>query len=146
VVAVERDPAAVARLRGNATAHGVVVEVAEGEAPAALDRLPDPDRAFVGGGGIPVLDAVLRRLRPGGEVVAAYAAVDRAAAAFGRLGNLVELGIGRGVALPGGGVRLAAENPVFVAWGPTPLRTGDEERPSGGGNRHQFDPGGGCRS
>ena len=146
VVAVERDPAAVARLRGNATAHGVVVEVAEGEAPAALDRLPDPDRAFVGGGGIPVLDAVLRRLRPGGEVVAAYAAVDRAAAAFGRLGNLVELGVGRGVALPGGGVRLAAENPVFVAWGPTPLRTGDEERPSGGGNRHQFDPGGGCRS
>ena len=61
---------------------------------------------------------MLRRLRPGGVVVAAYAALDRAAAAFARLGNLVELGVGRGVSLPDGGVRLAAENPVFVVWGP----------------------------
>jgi precorrin-6Y C5,15-methyltransferase (decarboxylating) len=90
----------------------------EGEAPASLGPLPDPDRAFVGGGGLAALDATLARLRPGGRVVATYAALDRAAAAFDRLGHLVELGVSRGQALPGGGVRLAAENPVFLAWGP----------------------------
>jgi hypothetical protein len=31
-----------------------------------LADLPDPERAFVGGGDIVVLDAVLERLRPGG--------------------------------------------------------------------------------
>ena len=36
-------------------------------------RAPDPDRVFLGGGGIDVLDAVLRRLPPGGVVVANYA-------------------------------------------------------------------------
>ena len=54
----------------------------------------------MGGGGLDVLDAVLARLAPGGRVVAAFAALDRAAV------------------LPDGGIRLAAENPVFVAWGP----------------------------
>ena len=120
VVAVERDPDQVARLRDNAARHEVVVEVVQGGAPAALAGLPDPDRAFVGGGGTDVLDAVLARLRPGGVVVAAYAALDRAATAFGRLGHLVEVGIARGVALPDGGVRLAAQNPVFIAWGGRP--------------------------
>jgi precorrin-6Y C5,15-methyltransferase (decarboxylating) len=118
VVAVERDGDQVARLRSNAARHVVAVEVLEGTAPAALDGLPDPDRAFVGGGGIGVLEAVLARLRPGGVIVATYAAIDRAAAAFGRLGHMVEVSVSRGAALPGGGVRLAAENPVFVAWGP----------------------------
>jgi hypothetical protein len=50
--------------------------------------------------------------------VAAFAAMDRAAAAAARLGNLVQLGVSRARVLPDGGVRLAAENPVFVAWGP----------------------------
>ncbi|HEV3402130.1 MAG TPA: precorrin-6y C5,15-methyltransferase (decarboxylating) subunit CbiE [Acidimicrobiales bacterium] len=118
VLAVERRADDAARARANAAAAGVAVEVVEGEAPACLGPLPDPDRAFVGGGGLAALDATLVRLRPGGRVVATYAALDRAAAAFDRLGHLVELGVSRGQALPGGGVRLAAENPVFVAWGP----------------------------
>ena len=54
-----------------------------------LADLPDPDRVFVGGGGLGVLDAALGRLRPGGVVVATYAAIDRAAAAGTRLGHLV---------------------------------------------------------
>ena len=58
------------------------------------------------------------RLRPGGRVVATYAALDRAAAAFERLGHLVQVGVSRGQPVPGGGVRLAATNPVLVAWGP----------------------------
>ena len=115
VIAVDRD---VERVRANATTHGVRVEVVEGEAPAVLAGLPDPDRAFVGGGGLDVLDAVLARLVPGGRVVAAFAAVDRAAAAAIRLGHMVQLGVSRAAVLPDGGIRLAAENPVFVAWGP----------------------------
>lgn len=118
VFAVERNDDDVDRIRTNVADHGVAVTVVAGEAPAALDGLPDPDRAFVGGGGLAVLDAVLDRLRPGGVVVAAYAALDRAAAAADRLGNLVQLGVSRGEQLPDGAWRLAAENPVFLAWGP----------------------------
>ena len=118
VIAVERDTEQAQRVRANATKHGVRVEVVEGDAPAVLGGLADPDRAFVGGGGLDVLDAVLDRVASGGRVVAAYAALDRAAAAAARLGHLVQLGVSRGRMLPDGGVRLAAENPVFVAWGP----------------------------
>jgi precorrin-6Y C5,15-methyltransferase (decarboxylating) len=113
VYAVERD---AAELRVNAQDTGV--HVVEGEAPAALSTLPAPDRVFVGGGGIDVFDAVLDRLADGGAVVAAFAAMDRAVTAAARLGHLVQVGVARGSRLPDGGMRLAAENPVFVVWGP----------------------------
>ncbi|MDQ1396130.1 MAG: precorrin-6B C5,15-methyltransferase / cobalt-precorrin-6B C5,C15-methyltransferase [Acidimicrobiaceae bacterium] len=118
VYAVERVAADAERIIANAAEHEVDIAVRCGEAPAALDDLPDPDRAFVGGGGIAVLDAVIARLRPGGTVVATYAAIDRAAEAARRLGSLVQVGVARGERLPDGSFRLAAENPVFVAWGP----------------------------
>ncbi|MGH9224083.1 MAG: precorrin-6y C5,15-methyltransferase (decarboxylating) subunit CbiE [Acidimicrobiales bacterium] len=117
VYAVERSSDDVTRLRTNA--QGTAVTVVHGEAPAAFGGLPDPDRAFVGGGGLAVLDAVVERLRPGGTVVASYAALDRAAAAAVRLGNLVQVTVARGVPVgEGDAIRLAAENPVFVCWGP----------------------------
>ena len=94
------------------------MDVVTGRAPAALTGLPDPDRAFVGGGGRAVLSAVLDRLRPGGRVVATYAALDRAVSAAEQLGALVQVCVSRGRRLPDGGLRLAAENPVFVVWGP----------------------------
>lgn len=118
VVAVERDSGDAERARANSVAHGVGVGVVHGSAPGCLASLADPDRVFVGGGGLGVLDAVLARLRPGGRVVATYAAVDRAAAAAERLGHLVQVQVSRGQRLPDGSFRLAAENPVFVAWGP----------------------------
>jgi precorrin-6B C5,15-methyltransferase / cobalt-precorrin-6B C5,C15-methyltransferase len=117
VIALERHAEDVRRIEANATEHGVTIEVVHGEAPGALEPLPDPDRVFVGGGGLAVLDAVLARLRPGGRVVATFAALDRAAAAYERLGNLAEVSVGRGRPLAGG-VRLEAENPAFVVWGP----------------------------
>jgi precorrin-6Y C5,15-methyltransferase (decarboxylating) len=119
VVAVESDHESADRIEANARTHGVAVDVVRGEAPAALAGLPDPDRAFVGGGGIEVLDAVLTRLRPGGVVVANFALVDRAVQAWHRLGNVVQVAVARGLGTgPGDEVRLAAENPVFVCWGP----------------------------
>jgi len=117
VFAVERQADDVERLRLNASGTGVVV--VEGEAPAILAGLPDPDRVFVGGGGLNVLESVMGRLRPDGVVVATYAALDRAAAAASRLGHVVQIAVSRGVPLGGSGaLRLAAENPVFVCWGP----------------------------
>jgi len=118
VWAVDRDGDAAAQTAENAGRHGVSVEVVTGEAPEVLAGLPDPDRLFVGGGGLAVLEAAVGRLRPGGRVVATYAGLERAAAAAGLLGHLVQVGVARGRPLADGGLRLSAENPIFVAWGP----------------------------
>ncbi|MGH9078125.1 MAG: precorrin-6Y C5,15-methyltransferase (decarboxylating) subunit CbiT, partial [Acidimicrobiales bacterium] len=121
VYAVDRPPAG-SRGGGDdleANTAGTGVRVVWGSAPEVLATLPDPDRVFVGGGGLDVLDAVLGRLRPGGVVVATYAAMDRAAAAASRLGQVVQVSVSRGVPVgPDGALRLAALNPVFVCWGP----------------------------
>jgi precorrin-6Y C5,15-methyltransferase (decarboxylating) len=117
IFAVEQNAEQVALLRRNLG--GSSVTVVEGKAPAAFEGLPDPDRAFVGGGGLDVLDAVLHRLRPGGNLVATYASIDRAVAAASRLGNMVQIAVSRAVPIgTEGALRLAAENPVFVCWGP----------------------------
>jgi precorrin-3B C17-methyltransferase/precorrin-6y C5,15-methyltransferase (decarboxylating) CbiE subunit/precorrin-6Y C5,15-methyltransferase (decarboxylating) CbiT subunit len=124
VIAVERDPAAAAAVVANAAALGAIVEVVTGAAPAALAGLPAPDRVFAGGGGLEVLDACLAAARSGGRVVATYAAVDRALAARERLGSLAQVSVDVAAALPDGGVRFVADNPVFVAWGDV-ARSGD---------------------
>lgn len=124
VFALEAADEDAERISANATAAGVGVHVLAGTAPGSLRALPDPDRAFVGGGGIDVLEAVLARLAPGGQVVATFAALDRAVEAAHLLGNLIEVRADRGERLPDGAWRLAANNPVFVAWGPA-------ERPAG---------------
>jgi precorrin-6Y C5,15-methyltransferase (decarboxylating) len=120
VLAVEQRPDDAGRIRENASRLGAAITVVEGAAPDALVGLPDPDRVFVGGGGLDVLDAVIGRLRPGGRIVANYAALDRAVAAAGRLGHLVQIAASRGEQFPDGTWRLAAANPVFVVWGPQP--------------------------
>lgn len=78
--AVERRPGAAALIGANADRLGVrPTAVLEGEAPAALAPLPDPDRVLIGGGGRDrrvVLEAVLDRLRPGGVVVLPLATVE----------------------------------------------------------------------
>jgi precorrin-6Y C5,15-methyltransferase (decarboxylating) len=70
-IAIERDPARVARIRRNASACGVPgLEVIEGAAPAALAGLAAPSSIFVGGGATDaVLDAALAALKSGGRLV-----------------------------------------------------------------------------
>jgi precorrin-6B C5,15-methyltransferase / cobalt-precorrin-6B C5,C15-methyltransferase len=120
VVAVERDPAQCARLVANASAHRVDVRLIEGEAPAVLDGLPEPDAVFVGGGGPDVVRAAAK-VSP--RVVVALAALDRLApcrAALREAGHLVDgvqLAASRFAELPDGSVRLAATNPVLLLWG-----------------------------
>ncbi|MFF9090729.1 precorrin-6y C5,15-methyltransferase (decarboxylating) subunit CbiE [Streptomyces sp. NPDC014991] len=125
VVAVEKTADGVERVRANAAAHGVDVDVVHGSAPEALSALPgDPDAVFVGGGGreLPaVVTACARRARR--TVVVAVAALDRVpaarealtAAGFGCDGVLLQSS--RLAPLPGDVTRLAATNPVFLLWG-----------------------------
>lgn len=127
VIAVESNGPDADRAVANAAAFGAPVQIVHGAAPGALADLPDPDRVFVGGGGLDVLDAAWARLRPGGRLVATFAAVDRAAEAHRRLGSLVQVSVDRADTLPDGGVRFAADNPVFVAWGHKP-RAGSTDR------------------
>jgi precorrin-6B C5,15-methyltransferase / cobalt-precorrin-6B C5,C15-methyltransferase len=124
VIALDRDPPAEKLIAANAAAHGVPVEVVVGAAPAALDGLPEPDAVFVGGGGVAVLAACAAR-RPA-RIVAAFAAVERigpalaALAAAGYRTGGTQLQANRLAALPDGGHRLAATNPVTVVWGELP--------------------------
>jgi precorrin-6Y C5,15-methyltransferase (decarboxylating) len=129
VVAVDRDPAACELVRRNATTFGVRVEVVCLAAPQGLDRLPDPDVVFVGGGGPDVLAACAAR-RPA-RLVAAYATVEHvgpAIAALRAAGYRAEgsqLQASRLAELPDGAHRLAALNPVTVLWAePVVARTG----------------------
>jgi precorrin-6B C5,15-methyltransferase / cobalt-precorrin-6B C5,C15-methyltransferase len=71
-IAVERNPERAARIARNAAALGVpALRIVEGEAPAALAGLPQPDAAFVGGGASvgSLLDHVFAALAPGGRLV-----------------------------------------------------------------------------
>ncbi|MFJ9816509.1 precorrin-6y C5,15-methyltransferase (decarboxylating) subunit CbiE [Streptomyces sp. NPDC101151] len=125
VVAVEKAPDGVERIRANADAHGVGVRVVHGTAPEALSALDDdPDAVFIGGGGreLPaVVGACARRARR--TVVVAMAALDRVPGAREALtgagftcdGVLVQSS--RLAPLPGDVTRLAATNPVFLLWG-----------------------------
>lgn len=127
VVAVERDPRGADRVRANAAAYGVDVQVIAGAAPDVLAELPDPDAVFVGGGGQELAAIVAdcgRRVRR--CVVVTVAAVDRVAevraalAGAGLVTDGVLLQSSRLAPLPGEVVRLAAANPVFVLWGTRP--------------------------
>jgi len=124
--ALERRTGAAALIGANALRLGVTpAGVVEGTAPEALSQLPDPDRVLLGGGGperLAVLQAVLKKLRPGGVVVIPLATLE----ALAELRALLEaeglaLSVGqhqawRGAPL-GDGTRLAPLNPVLVLRG-----------------------------
>ncbi|MGW2729357.1 precorrin-6y C5,15-methyltransferase (decarboxylating) subunit CbiE [Streptomyces sp. NPDC001494] len=126
-IAVERTADGVERIRANAAAHGVDVDVVHGAAPDALHGLDDPDAVFVGGGGreLPAVVGVCAR-RARRTVVVAMAALDRVPAARAALTEAglrcegVLLQSSRLTPLPGDVTRLAAANPVFLLWGVRP--------------------------
>lgn len=122
-IGIDRDPGAIALTERNAAAHGVPVRAVQGEAPAALAALPDPDAAFVGGGGA-ALDAILDVCcgRARRAVVVTLAIVERAGPTLERLqaaGLQAEAALVQASRLRplAGGHRLAAENPVVVVSG-----------------------------
>ncbi|MDM7953630.1 MAG: precorrin-6y C5,15-methyltransferase (decarboxylating) subunit CbiE [Cyanobium sp. CZS 25K] len=127
--AVERRAGAAALIGANADRLGVrPAAVLEGEAPAALAQLPDPDRVLIGGGGRDrreVLQAVLDRLRPGGVVVLPLATLEALAQLRPQLEQaglrvgITQIQAWRGAPLAEG-TRLAPLNPVLVLKGARP--------------------------
>ncbi len=121
--AVERDAASVRLIRENRRrlrAAGLVL--VHGEAPDALDPLPDPHAVFVGGTGgrtTGILDTCWDRLRPGGSLVVAAALLETLAEVRAWAGSR---GVGAGVTVLSawrssplaGRTRLAPTNPVFL--------------------------------
>lgn len=108
-IAIEARPDRAARIRSNAQSLGVPrLQVVEGKAPMALDRLPPPDAVFIGGGGrdTSVLDGAVTALRRGGRLVINAVTLETEAlllschAATG--GNLIRLSVAQ--ASPVGGV------------------------------------------
>jgi precorrin-6Y C5,15-methyltransferase (decarboxylating) len=122
VVAIEADQDQCERIKRNAAAHQVRVQVRHGRAPAALKDLPPADAVFAGGGDHAVLDAAIQHANPK-LIVVTLAAVSRVAetaallTAHGYQADGVQLQASRLSPLPNGQLRLAAENPVFVLWG-----------------------------
>ena len=124
VYAVERDPDSIELLRRNVERLADCnVKIVPGEAPQALEGLPDPDSVFVGGSGgqlAGILDAAITRLKHGGRLVVNLAALERTSEVYRRLrerGMTVELSsinASRGKEMPDGAVRLEALNPVFI--------------------------------
>ncbi|GAB7023898.1 bifunctional cobalt-precorrin-7 (C(5))-methyltransferase/cobalt-precorrin-6B (C(15))-methyltransferase [Salidesulfovibrio brasiliensis] len=133
VVAVERDRTRAAMIRENQRRMGAwLVEVVNDALPKCLDRLPDPDRVFIGGGlggesnkETDLLKAVAERLRPGGRVVAHCILLDtlhRTKAFFmerGWLFGVTQLQANEADKLAGD-MRFKAANPVFVLWAEKP--------------------------
>ena len=118
-IAVEADPAQCDRIRRNAAQHAVLLQIVAARAPAALAGLAAPDAIFVGGGGDEVLTAAVEAGAPA-RVVVTLASVDRVRPVADRLTALgytaegTQLQASRLSPLPGGSLRLAAANPVFV--------------------------------
>ncbi|HZC18754.1 MAG TPA: precorrin-6y C5,15-methyltransferase (decarboxylating) subunit CbiE, partial [Rubrobacteraceae bacterium] len=122
-IAVERDAESCARIRRNAARHNVYVQVIEGEAPAALYGLPEPDAVFVGGTGENFEEVVklaatsarrsvvlslitLERVVPAGEILTSCELAVEA--------TLLQASRAKSI---GALHRLAAETPVFVVSG-----------------------------
>lgn len=85
IVALEQNPRRMEMIQANRAKWGVaMLEVVQGQAPAALPGLPDPHRVFIGGGGrdlAAIIQASAKRLKPGGVIVASAVLLDSVQAA-----------------------------------------------------------------
>ncbi len=122
-IAVEREGDLCSLITRNAARHRVALTLVHGSAPEALEKLPEPDAVFVGGGGSSLeaaLEVVAARVRR--TVVVALAGVERVEPARRALldGDLdVDVSlvqVARFKAL-GDVHRLAPVNPVFLVAG-----------------------------
>jgi precorrin-6Y C5,15-methyltransferase (decarboxylating) len=125
-IAVEREAESCARIRKNASRHGVYVRIVEGYAPDSLRDLPEPDAVFVGGSGGEFEEIVkLCAVRARRAVVLNLITLERVVPAGEILescGLEVETTFLQASRVKGiGGLhRLAAETPVFVVSGRKP--------------------------
>ncbi len=122
-IAVERDGESGERIRENASRHDAYVQVVEGEAPAMLHDLPEPDAVFVGGTGERFEETLkVAAVRARRCVVLTLITLERvvpAAEILEGCGLAVETTFLQASRMKGVGSlhRLAAETPVFVVAG-----------------------------
>ncbi len=123
VWAVEKDPVRVAHIKANRRKlRAWNAAVLQANLPGGLEKLPAPDRVFIGGGGrrLPdIIAAAARRLPPDGILVVnviLLQSLQTARQVLAREGfsvDVTQLQVNRQRNMAGG-VRLAAENPVFI--------------------------------
>jgi precorrin-6Y C5,15-methyltransferase (decarboxylating) len=128
VYAVEKNRARLEMIQENVKRlGGFGVKAVLGEAPGALEDLPDPDRVFVGGSGgnlTDILEIVEKRLRPGGRTVVSVVTLETLARAqriadkAGLAHEWLLLQVGRTVPIQSGEEalmsRFQAQTPLFL--------------------------------
>ncbi len=107
-IAIEQSPDRAQRIARNALAFGVTgLAVVEGEAPPALQSLPEPDAIFIGGGGSEngVIEAAIAALKSGGRIVANAVTLEMEAKLLGlhaeKGGTLTRIDIARAAPIGG---------------------------------------------
>lgn len=126
VIAVEQKAQRTAHIRDNARRAGVYnLEVVQAVLPAGMEKLPQPDRIFIGGGGRglrTLMEVAAARLAPKGVMVVNTVLLANLNAALetmqtsGLDAEVVQVQISRGRPMPWSS-RLAAENPVWIISG-----------------------------
>jgi precorrin-6Y C5,15-methyltransferase (decarboxylating) len=138
IVAVEKDPQRVEQVKVNAKRFGVRnLRVVQAVLPEGLERLPKPDRIFIGGGGrdlAPIIAEAVRYLNPSGIVVvnavllqnmhAAQTALQRRGFAT----ETVQVQILRSAPMPWS-ERLEALNPVWIVTASRKAERGRKNEP-----------------
>ena len=122
VWAVEKETDRVRLIKNNALKQGCLddLEIVSGEILENLEKLPDPDRIFIGGGGkkiAEIVEKVFARLSVGGLIVATAVTLESRAALSNILVDecqeVVEINIARSQSL--GKMRLLkSENPIAI--------------------------------
>ena len=129
VYAIEKDEQRCRQISANAETFGCTsLQVVQGSILDVIDRLPVPDRAFVGGGGkdiVEICQQIFTHLEPGGVLVAAAVTLETRSALTSLLpeyaDEVVEIAVSRAKKL-GDYHLLAAENPVCLYSYRKPLR------------------------
>jgi precorrin-6Y C5,15-methyltransferase (decarboxylating) len=126
IFAVEKNSARIARIKNNKKRFGIGnLKVIQAELPQGLDKLPHPDRIFIGGGGkqlIPIIIAAAQCLKPKGVIVintVLFPNVEAARGTLEKLGfdtEIIQAQINRSRPMPWA-ARLEALNPVWIVTG-----------------------------
>jgi precorrin-6Y C5,15-methyltransferase (decarboxylating) len=126
IIAVEQKKERVDQIRTNVKKFGVDhIRVLHARLPEEIQKLPAPDRVFIGGGGKDlrhILEGASQRLLPQGRVVINTVVLETMASAMDTLDKLgfatsvVQVQISRGETMSSG-TRFDAKNPVWIICG-----------------------------
>jgi len=126
IIAVEKNSRRVKQIKQNKMKFQVEhLEIVQQVLPEGLAKLPVPDRVFIGGGGSKLEEIILQvasRLKPEGIIVLNTVLIESFNKAYFTLKQLgfqisvTQVQISRSQTMPGG-MRMAAQNPVWIITG-----------------------------